>query len=372
MRFPRPSDRPRALAAAAFALLMLPAAAHAQRGMLLQGLFDAEAWATDSASRLLARNAGHPGALARLRLWSAVEPWKGVVLFAEGQVEGGNARADEEQLEVYVEQFGLRIAPSRALVIEAGKLTHPVGAFASRRFSDRNPLIGSPDGYPVEYPLGASVSGAAGRFDYHAAAVSLPLTHENYLPGPTPRLRPALAAGITLAPGLRIGASGTWGPYLGDSLPASLLVGKPWQSYEQQIVAIDAQVSYGYLETHVEAAKSRYDVPVSEGVLHGFTYYVEAKYTLSPRVYLAGRYERNEYPYLQPLDAGSWMARVTNVYNSEGGVGYRLSASRLIKMTYRADSWRVDPFMRSFLPNGHAVAVQVSQSLDFSDLLRRR
>lgn len=371
MSFHKPIDRRFAKLAAVVLLFLAPAAVEAQRGALLQGIVDVEMWATDSASRLLARNDGRPAALGRLQLWGAVEPWRGVVLFAQGQFEGGTARMDEEKAEVYLDQFGVRIAPSRAFVLEAGKLTHPVGAFASRRFSNRNPLIGAPDGYPVQYPNGASVSGATARIDYRIAAVSLPVTHENYVPGPSARLRPAVGAGVTLAPGVRVGASATWGSYLGDSLPSSLLGGRPWASFRQRVVAADAQVSHGYLETHAEASRSRYDSPAGRGVLMGLSYYLEAKYTVSPRVYVAARYERNEYPYLQPLDDTRWIATVTNVYNTEAGIGYRLSASLLAKVTYRADDWRVDPISRTFLRDGRAFAMQLSQSLDLGEIFRR-
>src|SRR5690349_10784233 len=111
---------------AALLLLMAlaPTVARAQRGasVLVQGLADIEGWATDSASPLLTRNGGHPAALARLRLWSAVEPWRGFLLFAQGQLETGTARDDAERTEIYLERIGVRLAPRRAFIVEAGKM----------------------------------------------------------------------------------------------------------------------------------------------------------------------------------------------------------------------------------------------------------
>jgi hypothetical protein len=360
-----------ALGGAALLLVCAGQSMQAQRGILLQGLFDAELWATDSGSRLLARNDGRPAALGRLQLWGAAEPWRGIVLFAQSDVEAGAARRGDEDVELYVEQYGIRTAFSRALVLEGGKILHPVGAFGNRRLSNRNPLIGAPDGYPVQYPHGVMISGTAARVDYRAAAVSLPVSHENYAPTPSRRLRPAVGAGITLATGMRLGASATWGSYLSDSLTPALLGNRPWEWFQQRVMSVDAQVSRGYVETHAEMAWSRYDVPSGPDPLHGVTYYLEAKYTFSPRVYAAARYERNDYPYLQPLPNGAWIASETNMYNTEAGIGYRFTATRLVKMTYRADQWRVDAFSRAFLPDGRAFAIQVSQGLDFSDLFRR-
>ena len=356
------------------ALVLTPPAAGAQRGgtIAMQGLADVELWATDSASPLLTRNAGRPSALGRLRLWSVAEPWGGVVLFAQGQLEGGTARAEEERMEVYLERAGLRIAPSRVFMLEGGKIPHPIGTFASRQLSSRNPLIGTPDGYPVQYPLGVSVSGATDRVDYRAALVSLPISHESYMPDPSSRYRPAVGGGVTPTAGVHVGVSATWGPYLNETLSTALLRGRRWDSFRQRLVAVDAEVSRGYLETHAELARSSYDIPQRDGTLAGLTYYLEGKYTIAPRVYVAARYERNEYPYVQPVSDSSWVARTTNLYNGEAGVGYRLSAARLLKVTYRTDQWRVDPTTRLFLRDGRALAMQVSQAFDVGDMLDRR
>ena len=132
-------------------LAAAPAIARAQ-GPMLQGVADVELWKTDDGSRLLARNEGRAATLARVNLWAAWETSGGLTLYLLGEAEGGPA---EEEAELEIEQAGVRWAPSRRLVIDAGMLTSPVGAFAGRRMSNRNPLIGAPDGYPVTYPYGA-------------------------------------------------------------------------------------------------------------------------------------------------------------------------------------------------------------------------
>ena len=251
-------------------------------------------------------------------------------------------------------------------------MPHPVGAFASRHLSSRNPLIGMPDGYPIEYPLGFSISGSIEHADYRAAMVSLPVAHEDYVPEPTSRLRPVLGAGVTPTAGVHLGTSVTWGPYLNETLAPALLGRRSWTSFRQRVMAIDAELSRGYLETHAELARSSYDVPRRDTPLGGLTYYVEAKYTVAPRIYVAARYERNEYPYIQPFGDSSWIAQATNLYDGEVGVGYRVTSSRLLKLTYRSDRWRVDPAMRVFLRDGRALAMQLSQAFDIGELIDRR
>jgi hypothetical protein len=141
-------------------------AAQAQ-GILVQGIADAEAWKTDSGSILLTRNGGRPSFLGRMHLWGAAGVGRHVVVYAAGTAETGDAR-NESGTEWYTELAGVRYTRSDAFVIDAGKIQPVIGTFAARRYSTRNPLIGMPDGYPLQYPLGVQASGTRGRFDYRA------------------------------------------------------------------------------------------------------------------------------------------------------------------------------------------------------------
>jgi hypothetical protein len=349
----------------------VPRPARAQGGLMLQGIADVELWKTGGHSLLLDRRGGRLGDVERLQLWSAIEPVRGLVIYAQGQVETGPAR-HEAGTEWYADQVGVKWSRSAALVLDVGKMPHPVGEFAARRFSNRNPLIGAPDGYPVEYPYGAQLSGARGRVDYRAAVVSLPVFHEGYVPDPSAAPRPALGGGITLAPGVRLGASATWGSYLNCDVPASLLAGRSWRAARQRVGGLDAQVSRGYLELHGELGASSSDVPGLRRPARSLAWYTEAKYTLGPRLFVAGRVERNDYPFIVPADPSHWSASATDVYNGELGAGVRLTASTLVKLSARADRWMVPAELRAALPNGAAVAFQLSQSFDVLELARPR
>jgi len=353
------------IAAAMVAGAATARAANAQ-GILVQGIADAEAWKTDSGSILLTRNGGQPSFLGRMHLWGAAGVGRHLIVYAAGTAETGNARG-ESGTEWYTELAGVRFTQSEGLVIDAGKIQPVIGTFAARRYSTRNPLIGMPDGYPLQYPLGVQASGARGRFDYRAAVVSLPTYHEGYTPDPTPAPRPALGAGFTPTIGARIGASATWGPYLNQDLAPTLLAGRSWRNYSERIFAADAQLSRGYLELRGELARSSYQVPEGEtGIrtVRGLTYYTEAKYTLTPRLFAAGRFERNDYPYIQPLSDVDWIANPTNMYDAEAGIGFRVTSRTLVKASVRSDRWDVPAEMRSFLGNGTALALQMSQAFD--------
>jgi hypothetical protein len=368
-----PNLTPRRVAAIAATLLslVLPIApASAQGGILFQGVVDAEMWKTDSLSALLARNDGRPGAMARIGLWGAAEPWRDVVVFGQLSGETGPGR-HEEGSELYVTQYGTRWSPSDAFILEAGKLTHVVGTFSSRYLSFRNPLVGMPDGYALVYPFGVKVSGSASMFDWRAAILSKPLTHEDYTVDPSHAPRPAVGVGVTPFTGLRLGASATVGPYLNDTLPATLLAGRSWRSFNQRIVAADLQFSRGYFETFAELAHGDYDVP-GRDALGGLTWYVETKYTFTPRFYTAVRVERNDYPYIMPFDQNGWIADKSDFTDVEVGGGFRMTANTMLKLSVRADHWVPNPNPFAPQASGRALAMQLSRTFDVLEMITPR
>src|SRR5471032_2940335 len=97
--------------------------ARGQGGLLIQGIVDVEGWSTDTNSSLLMRNKGHAGDVIRGQLWSAVEPWRGIFVFAQGEAEGGNGRAfGEQKTEWSLAQAGLRVARDQRFVVNIGKM----------------------------------------------------------------------------------------------------------------------------------------------------------------------------------------------------------------------------------------------------------
>ena len=362
------SAAPRTLALALALGAVMSRPAHGQERVLVQGILDVEGWSTDSASSLLARNEGHPAALGRLCLWTAVEPVSGLVIYAQGEIEGGSAAS--ESVELSMEQAGVRWTRSRALVFDAGLISPIVGMYANRHLSTRNPLIGEPDGYAVTYPFGARLSGKTELVDYRVGVVSLPVYNERYMPEPTAAARLAAGGGITPYPGVRLGISGTAGPYLDADLPAATLAGRDWRSYHQRVLASDVELSAGYVDLRGELAHAWYDVPGRATAVHGASWYGEGSYAMTPRFYAALRVERNAYPYLKPVGS-FWPAAEARVLNGEAGIGYRIGASQTLKLSYRRDRWSGPATARVQLPDGHAIAMQLSSGFDLLAALDR-
>src|SRR5262249_45967073 len=150
--------------------------------------------------------------------------------------------------------------------------------------SNTNPLIGSPDGYPVVYPWGALVSGTAHTIDYRAAIVNLPFYHPGYTPEPGSAPRIVLVVGITPITRLRLGNSFTCVLYLGSATAPALLLGQDWKAYKQLVLAGDVRFSRGYFEFQGEFGYSRHQAPGFPDV-EGYAYYGEVKYTFSPRAF---------------------------------------------------------------------------------------
>ena len=233
-------------------------------------------------------------------------------------------------------------------------------------------MIGAPDTYGSIYPWGAEVSGAVGTVDYRAAMVSLPAVNERYLPKPGRVLRPAAAVGLTLGPGLRLGASATRGPYLSSALEAALPPGAGWRSYKQTVVGVEGRYTGGYLEARAEMIWSSYQVPTFTDEVEGLGGYAELRLTASPRLFVATRLERNRYAFVAPAKGGAWRGSSRTQYNGELGVGYRLSPDFLLKSSIRLDQWPGPSPATFALPDGYAFAIQLSYRADLLGVFARR
>ena len=349
--------------AVAVMALGAPRCLPAQDWLVLQGVAEGEFWATDSGSRLLTRNNGQPGVLGRVHLFAGVAPARSLLILALGGAGSGTAYGDAEHFEL--EAFTVRATISRALVLTAGKLPSPVGGFAPRRLSPTNPLIGEPDAYPTTYPLGVQVSGALAAFDYRLGVISLPPTHAGYVPTAQARPRIVVGGGVTPFIGVRVGATFTRGTYLSDSVTPTLPAGADWRDFRHQVLALDGRASRGYADIHAEWAYSWYDVPTVAGRMSGPAYYVELKYTWSPRFFTAARFQRNDYPFLRPRSPARWLAVPANFYAGEVGVGFRVGQRLLAKLSYTKDDW-TDQL------SGQAIAAQLSYQFDVMEWVRRK
>lgn len=359
------------LLALACAALAAPAALAGER-IRIEGLLDAEAWNTAGASRYLERNEDEAAGLGRLRLWTIGQFAPGLQGFALGEVEDGDA-AGEEETTLELEQAYLRYTASTALplAVEAGKLAAPFGNFSRRYFSDVNPLIGEPSSYGVAYPTVLQARMRAGRLDGTFAVMDRPMVNESWVPESDSRARPALALGVTPVVGARFGIFATRGSYLGGEVQDEIPAGSRWQEYGQTVLGFDVQFSRGYFELNGEFANSSYEVPTFDRNSRGVAWFLEPRYTFTPRLFGAVRYERNDYPYIMPRGGGAWTGRNSDLSTVEIAAGYRLWAGATLKVSWRADQWHVEESRRASYPAGSAIAAQLSWRFDVKEWFDR-
>jgi hypothetical protein len=280
----------------------------------------------------------------------------------------------------------------RYLNIQLGFLPTPVGTYAARTYSNINPLIGTPLvynyhsalnpfaeipvssidelialrdtrsnlGLPIIYDAcwnsGIELYGSINKFGYSvgalAGSVSKPLQEQRkVVPQGTTRLSYAFD------PGLAMGVSGYYGPYLfGDGFSDSLRQGKPLSDYRNSGAGYDVYVARGLAEVYSEGFYSRWEYP-SLPTIAAWSGYIEAKYKFLPGWYVAGRYDIFE-PQEVPLSSGAkekWDYAVRRV---EFGLGYKVSRNVLTKLVNQ-----INRLPEAEHLNNETIALQVS--IDF-------
>lgn len=348
-------------------LASLPA--EAQDWFQFQGILDAELYKTNTDSSLLTRNDGDVAVLGRMQLWAAFQLSPGLQVYALGQVETdnfggyGETRSNLEQIAL---RYTRRSAPW--LMFEAGKILSPLAAYSDRRLSTQNPLIAQPYLYTTGYPWGAKVAGSASWFDYQAALIDPSGSDPDHQEiEPDSAFRPVLGFGVTPFTGLRFGLSWTQGPYLNRETNPYLPAGHQWRDYDQRILGFDFQFSRGYLELNGQVLHTRYDVPYQDNS-DDTTYYLELKYTWTPRLYGAVRYQGVEASYVAYPEHTYWYAETSKFNILEAGVGYRFSPDVLLKVTYQTDHWDSSDYDYTSYARGHSLGLQLSFAFDLVSL----
>lgn len=345
----------------------------AQERFLVEGIFDAELHKTDAHSRLLSRNEGDLSTLGRLQLWSAWQISSGIQIYALGEIETDDS-SGERETGSELEQFALRYTSQSApyYSLEAGKILSPLGAYSNRHLSTLNPLIGQPYVYITSYPLGIQAFGSSGWLDYRAALLDQPDINPDFIPAdPDSAFRPALGFGVTPFPGLRFGFSYTKGPYLNRQLKTYLPPAAGWRDFDQRVLGFDFQFSRGYLELNGQLVVSKYDVPFQSEGTDDTSYYLELKYTWTPRLYGALRFGIYEASSIRHLGDLSWLAQSTEFRDLEIGLGYRFSPDTLLKVAYRSDHWNTRAGREDSVENGHSLSLQLSHHFDLRSWLAK-
>lgn len=260
----------------------------------------------------------------------------------------------------------------RDLHLMAGKIPWPVGTWAPRTYSNKNPLVTSPLMYQHHTSLrwddtpsstagllaaagqgwnGADYGGGAGApgmpivddygWDFGLVALgsvapfefSLGLT--NSAPGwasPGEDVNDGQAVlgrvGVVPTAGLRVGVSGARGAYLGDWVRWAMPPGRTEADYPQTLGMLDVALERGHVELRGEAFVNAWETP-HVGTLRVRGGYAEGRYGFDNGAWLAARAEALRFA---EVTVGArtcpWDDPVDRV---EAGAGYRLARGAALK-----------------------------------------
>jgi hypothetical protein len=261
----------------------------------------------------------------------------------------------------------------RDLSLEAGKIPWPIGTYAPRTYSDKNPLIGTPLMYQYRTSLSWEVPALSvddqvsragtGQFlqdwDHHY----LPVVDERWWdtgaivigsqrpveyslgvvqgspgwpsPGPdnTAGATTLGRLGLVPTPGIRVGVSGADGTWMPAWYAIVLPPGKDLRDYHETTLMVDAELARGPLELRGEGANRRWET-IRSGNLDTRTGYVEARWALPQGAWLAARAEALRFgdvttsaAVTRPWDDG--------VDRYEAAVGYRVTQDVRVKLAFQ-------------------------------------
>jgi hypothetical protein len=161
--------------------------------------------------------------------------------------------------------------------------------------------------------------------------------------------------------GMRLGVSGAWGPYIGESTAptgvAAPLTTAP-EDYAQSLFGYDAELSRGRVQLFSEGYWSAWETPQIPEGLEALGGYLEGRVDLAPQWYVATRLDAIWYNDIDvPLPAGG-VARQSwddDVWRVESALGFRFSREVLAKL-----AWHHYGYETGAGPNMDVLALQVS------------
>jgi hypothetical protein len=350
------------------------AAASATLGELTwRGQLDLVAASRGGALALNALNRGDtPFDTYRLRLFAEGPVAPGIDIFTQIMLQ------EDLGVSVYGAYAMWTPLAGRDLRVIGGKIPWRIGTYAERSYSTRNPLIGTPlmyhyhtslradrlppgpdaladaagtgqygpiydatgrgyRGMPIVYDhcwdAGVMVTGSARPIEYSAGFVNG--TPGNSIPGNDRNNgRSWLGrAGLQPWPGVRLGASASRGPWLGDAFAGQVPPGKTVNAYAQTLVMADAEWLFSRVELRGEGVWNEWQTPTAGDVdLRGG--YLEARVGLPSGAFAAGRWDILKFGDV--IDStGAARAWDLDVSRVEAGLGLRVQRGMILKAVYQ-------------------------------------
>jgi hypothetical protein len=251
------------------------------------------------------------------------------------------------------------------LRVEAGQFGSPVGLSILENRPDRNPVVsphstlylpipryeaGTPTTFllAASYPVGAKVTLSGAKWDLRSAVTDSSAIRGRPFFGDDKPPRMAnytIGGGLTPHIGLRVGGAVAFGPYA-----AADEVRDPSRGDRQAtLVQLEAEWSFGYTRLAGEWLWTERQLARSDARVDGGWF--EATQTLTPRLFVAGRYDEQWTRWTSAVDQVRYNAPYRRL---EAGAGFRLMPELTVRgmfMTrkgYVVDFWD-DQFLASIV-----------------------
>jgi hypothetical protein len=251
-----------------------------------------------------------------------------------------------------------------ALNFKFGLIPLPFGAWQTRTYDDRNPLVGIPlfqhyitslsgdklaattddlkesrdeeygyltVAYDACWPYGLEAFGFLSKYEYSFSVTKEAMSNPNSFSNDGVQMIGRF--GARPLPGLRLGISGEYGSYLSEGA-AGLPVGAALESVHQKAVGIDFAYSFAHTSFFSEFVRNRFENPNLSKDIGCSSWYVEAKQVLSPGFYAAARLDWMLFDDFKDSTGHSfhWDYNINRV---ESGIGYYFSRNALLKLVWQ-------------------------------------
>ncbi len=268
---------------------------------------------------------------------------------------------------------------TRDLHLEVGKLPWPIGTWAPRKYSDKNPLIGEPLMYQHhtslpwnQIPAGVDeLVGYAGRGQaaiQGGSWVGMPVVDDRWWDAGVVALgsahRVEFAAGVTQGspgwpepgtedtpgqsvlgrlgfvptPAVRLGISGSYGPWIPRYFEAMIPAGSKLTDFHETLAMADLELEAGRAELHGEAFTKSWET-ITTGTLRVHGGYLETRVGLGALTWLAARAEIMRFSEVTPT-VGAARAWDDPLERYEIGTGLRATRDVHLKLSVQRDVMR--------------------------------
>jgi hypothetical protein len=343
----------------------------------LSGLVDLETYFIDQPAPALILTDRDFLLNPRLTLFLDAQIGSKIYIFAQTRVDRGFDPSDGGA-EVRLDEYFLRYSPARSINVQIGQFATVVGNWVSRHDSWQNPFINAPLPYenltgiwdssapekaddllywahvgeydngdysdkylrnPIiwgpSYASGLAVSGSLGRFDYaaemkNAALASRP---ESWSITQVGLDHPTFDTRLGFRPNemWNLGFSASAGPYLLPVAAPTLPAGRGISDYRELVLAQDLSFAWHHLQLWAEFYEARFEVP-RIGNADTFSYYLEAKYKITPQLFGALRWNQQLFGTIRNEDERAKWGN--DIWRIDAALGYRFTNYLQGKLQY--------------------------------------